>query len=226
MGQECKTFPKNETICGSRPFSGESGIAIGAILFVVAILGILAAAIAAGGGSFTMGSSSENNKTKASAMIEIGQNLKTGMERVVGEQGVDVLNVDINPSNTSLNNAIFAPTGGGISSPAVTMAGNAQSDIWYYPQGLVPGLGTGAAPYYDKLAILNVSVGVCQEINNKIFGNNTIPAVNMANAALTVNAANFALTAWTADTNYLGKPQGCIQTTDNVYYFFQAIGIQ
>jgi hypothetical protein len=206
--------------------SNERGIAIGPILFVVAILGILAAAISAGSGSFTMGSSAENNRTKASAMIEIGQNIKIGMERIVGEQGVDVLNVDINPANTSLSNQLYAPIGGGIASPSVTMAGNAQSDRWYYPQGFIPGLGTGTGSYYDKLAILNVSLGVCQEINNKIFGNNTIPTLNMANTALAVNAGNFAVTAWNNTTAYAGKPQGCVKTNDNIYYFYQVIGIQ
>jgi hypothetical protein len=204
----------------------DAGIAIGPILFVIAILGILASAIAAGSGSFTMGSSAENNRTKASAMIEIGMNIKTGMERIVGEQGVDVLNVDINPANTSLSNQLYAPIGGGIASPSVTMAGNAQSDIWYYPQGFIPALGTGSGSYYDKLAILNVSLGVCQEINNKIFGNNTIPVLNMANAALATNAGNFALTAWNNTTAYAGKPQGCVQTSDTKYYFYQVIGIQ
>ena len=64
-----------------------AGIAIGPILFIIAILAILAAAIAAGSGSFTSGTTSESAKTKASALIQIGENLKVGMDRLIMEGG-------------------------------------------------------------------------------------------------------------------------------------------
>ena len=43
-----------------RRLSPNAGIAIGPILFIIAILAILAAAIAAGSGSFTAGTTSES----------------------------------------------------------------------------------------------------------------------------------------------------------------------
>ena len=48
---------------------GNAGIALGPILFIIAILAILAAAIAAGSGSFNTSTASEGNKAKASALI-------------------------------------------------------------------------------------------------------------------------------------------------------------
>jgi hypothetical protein len=207
----------------------ESGIAIGAILFVVAILGVLAAAMAAGSGSFTMGSSSETNKTKAAAVIEIGQNLKMGSDRITGSVGIDLVNVTISSNNTTNQTDLFSVSGGGISPPSVTMAGNVQSDVWYYPRGAVPGLGDAAGD--EQLAILNISIGVCQEINSKLFGNTDIPsgafgaaALNVANSTVHVDTLT---SAWPTILN--GMLQGCVQNTSDTaggYYFYQILGIQ
>ena len=71
------------TIHSPERFAADAGIAIGPILFIIAILGILAAAIAAGSGSFTSGTQNEGNSTKASALIQIGENLKVGMDRIL-----------------------------------------------------------------------------------------------------------------------------------------------
>src|ERR1043166_909263 len=64
-------------------FNKEAGIAIGPILFVVAILASLATAIAAGSSTFATNASQETNRTNAAAMISIGQNLKMGVDRIV-----------------------------------------------------------------------------------------------------------------------------------------------
>ncbi|HVY12990.1 MAG TPA: hypothetical protein VHB73_05435, partial [Alphaproteobacteria bacterium] len=95
----------------------ESGIAIGPILFIIAILAILATAIAAGSSTFATNSSQETNRTNASAMVQIGQNLKMGMDRLMA-LGTSMANIDTNASNTSANNALFSPIGGGLIPPA------------------------------------------------------------------------------------------------------------
>src|SRR5580692_5056365 len=82
-------------------FASDAGIAIGPILFIIAILGILAAAIAAGSGSFTSSTTNESDKTKAAALIQIGENLKIGMDRLLLENNVPFTNVVIGVTNTS-----------------------------------------------------------------------------------------------------------------------------
>src|SRR5271154_5591680 len=111
----------------------DAGIAIGPILFIIAILAILAAAIAAGSGGFTSGTASESNSTKASALIQIGENLKIGMERMVMENGVAYGAYTINPANTISSNDLFSPLGGGITAPSDSMALNPGTDHWLYP---------------------------------------------------------------------------------------------
>src|SRR5580704_1567173 len=86
-----------------------AGIALGPILFIIAILAILAAAIAAGSGSFNAPTATEGDKTKASALIEVGDNLKIGMDRMTMENGISWGGWNINSSSTSNNNDLFSP---------------------------------------------------------------------------------------------------------------------
>src|SRR5580698_7961016 len=154
--------------------TADAGIAIGPILFIIAILGILAAAIAAGSGSFTNGTASEGNSTKASALIQIGENLKVGMDRLMMENGVAFNSVVIGANNTANTTDLFSPTGGGITIPATSMSNDPVNDVWWYTQAVVPNLGTGASTGLpDMLAMIQVSQGVCDQINSKAIGMNT-----------------------------------------------------
>lgn len=54
-------------------WGNDSGIAIGPILFVIAVLGILAAAVAAGSGSFSTSSSKESAQAMASTVMDYMQ---------------------------------------------------------------------------------------------------------------------------------------------------------
>lgn len=151
----------------------DAGIAIGPILFIIAILAILAAAIAAGSGSFTGGTSAESNKTKSSALVQIGENLKLGMDQITFEGGVSIDSVDINISNTSGTAALFSPTGGGIAPPSVGMGANPIYDHWFFPRGKPTGFGSGGGNVI--FAVLPVTRGVCAEANNRALGVSAVP---------------------------------------------------
>jgi hypothetical protein len=203
--------------------AAEAGIAIGPILFIIAILAILAAAIAAGSGSFTAGTSSEGNRTKASAIIQIGENLKIGLDRLTMENGVVFGAIDFNVSNTSTNNAMFSPSGGGITAPSDTLANTPGSDHWLYPVGAVPGLGTVNE---EQLAVLRVSPGVCDEINNKADALSTPGPAALGNFADTSNDTAM-LAAWPSTFN--GRPVGCVNNSDSGSsgdYFYEVLYVQ
>ena len=217
-----------------------AGIALGPILFIIAILAILAAAIAAGSGSFNASTSSEGNKTKASAIIQIGDNLKTGMDRLTMENGVDYNAWVIGVANTQNNVDLFSPTGGGIAPPSTAMAGSPGSDVWLYPQIAIPNLGTYNTTPANTLqvAMLNVAQGVCQEINNRANGQNVAPVVaalgNFAKPASAGNIASTTIAAWPdtvgANTvNLFGKPVGCVNNNNPGsagYYFYEVLYVQ
>lgn len=207
-------------------FSAEAGIAIGPILFIIAILGILAAAIAAGSGSFTAGTGGESNSTKASALIQIGENLKVGYDRVTMEAGTDVCNVVIDNNNTSAATDLFSPSGGGVSIPSKSLANDPNNDNWQYLWAEIPQLGTTAK---ERIAMLQVASGVCDQINSK--GNALTAATNYNTGAIgdPSNAASNDLgdltNSWPA--NLKSKTLGCIETTStNTYWFYQVLAIQ
>jgi type II secretory pathway pseudopilin PulG len=195
-----------------------AGIAIGPILFVVAILAILATAIAAGSSTFATNASQETNRTNAGSMIQIGQNLKLGVDRIVS-LGTPLANVDINAQNTSTNTSIFSPLGGGLVPPSTALASTPATDLWYYTWGAVANLGSTSL---ERLAVLKVNQGVCDQINT-MGANTTTPAgVDVGAFSNTVN-----LTAWPAALP--GKMTGCLNNTNVTipgYYFYQVLGVQ
>jgi hypothetical protein len=156
----------------NKPMSSRAGLAIGPILFIIAILAILAAAVASSSGHFTT-TGSESNKTKSATLVQIGENLKTGMERITIENAISSGSVDVNVSNTTLPNHLFSPIGGGIAPPPIGMAASPLHDRWYFPQGKPAGFGTGTAN--TVFAVLPVPRGVCAEVNNRSMGVAAVP---------------------------------------------------
>ncbi|MEJ0062481.1 MAG: hypothetical protein WDO70_04600 [Alphaproteobacteria bacterium] len=213
----------------------DAGIAIGPILFVVAILGILAAAIAAGSGSFTGSSASESSKTKAAALIDMGQNLKVGVDRMLG-LGYDGgttsgTSIDINPVNTSGDDDLFSPSGGGISAPSVAMANTPSTDRWNYSRHIVTNMGSATATTgRDLTAFIRIAATVCNQVNVKVVG---APAT--LDVTTNVNyAADAGNLATDEDGNWApalaGQMTGCFKNTASApwdgYWYYQVLAIQ
>ncbi len=202
----------------------EHGIAIGPILFVVAILGILAAAIAAGSGAFSGDTTSESNNIKSSAFIEIGENLKTGVERLVAND-IALTNINFDPTvSTSNSNDLFAPTGGGIAPPSAALLGPAHNQWQYLLTTTTNGWGTAA----DDLLVYGFvpTQSLCEAINRRANGVTPVPTVNIA--ILATGTPNH--TAFTADFGPLRTaPVGCFYTShvwSIGYWFYQVLAVQ
>jgi len=210
----------------------DAGIAIGPILFIIAILAILAAAIAAGSGSFTSGTTSESNRTKSSALIQIGENLKVGMDRITMENGLSVAGVDTNVLNTSATNSLFAPTGGGIAPPSLGMANQPGTDSWLFVTGPIAGIGTQTvvAGGNDVMAVLKVAPGVCSEINNRSISNATTPTgADLGNFASGATTVAQTVTLWPSSPPLVGVSTGCVNNTNGGStgtYFYQVLAVQ
>jgi hypothetical protein len=222
-------------------FQRDAGIALGPVLFIIAILVILAAAIAAGSGSFNASTNTEGNKAKASALIQIGDNLKIGMDRLTMENGISYNNWTTSPANTSNNVDLFSPTGGAIAPPSIAMAADPGNDTWLYPQAAIPNLGTYASNNANtqQLAVLNVSQGVCAEINLRANGQAIAPSANdLGNFAVTSATGNIATNTFAnwpatnttnANLNLAGRPVGCVHNSNNGsagYYFYELLYVQ
>lgn len=201
-------------------FDWQDGIAIGPILFVVAILAILATAIAAGSSTFTVNASQETNRVNATALLQIGQTLKLGTDRVIsfGTPGTSVTT-----TGAATTADIFSFTGGGLTFPSTALASAPATDAWVYTWAPVTNIGTTAV---DKIALLKVNQGVCNQINAIINGPATTTGFAAAPATWFTGPAN--MTNWDAGTGagtLDGKLNGCFQAITNSpgYYFYQVL---
>jgi type II secretory pathway pseudopilin PulG len=206
-----------------RRASFSAGIAIGPILFIVAILGILAAAIAASSGSFTAGSNTEKNRSYAAALLQVGTNMKNGFDRVLGN-GVDHAAVTINDSLTVNDTDLFSPHGGGVAVPSTSMAVVPSTDVWHFINGAVPKFGTTAT---ERLAVIRVEEGICDQVNNKAGGLSTTPApIDLGD--FTNETTDLAGSAsWPAALQ--GQSVGCVDNNNAIssgYWFYQVLGIR
>lgn len=198
--------------------SSQAGIAIGPILFVVAILAILATAIAAGSSTFTTNASQETARVNATAMLQIGSTLKLGTDRVIG---LGTLGSAVTTTGAATTADIFSITGGGLTFPSTALAATPATDTWAYTTAPVTNIGTTAV---DRIAVLRVNTAVCDQINRIVNGPLTTPAAFVATASWITTGT----TVWDIGTgvNTLdGKLAGCFQTSvaPAGTYFYQVL---
>jgi uncharacterized membrane protein len=70
----------------SRRFHHQSGIALGTIIFIIAVIALLAAVIAAGSGGFNASSSAENTKLAAETIINYADQVSMAVQEVAANR--------------------------------------------------------------------------------------------------------------------------------------------
>jgi len=200
---------------------------IGPVLFILAVLAILAAALAAM--RETTGRAFEGeNRGKALALIGAGETLKLGMDRVTLGSALRAADVDI--SIGAAPNQLFSPAGGGITPPSTGMANNPMADKWLYPRGTVVGLGLGANN--AVLAVLPVSQGVCAQVNQKIAATAFVPE-KADLGDFTAGVVSAAYGAWPAPI--ASSFTGCVHNASvsvrdagptSAYFFYQVLAVE
>lgn len=169
----------------------QSGIVIGPILFIVAILAVLATAIAAGSGSFNSDTSAVKAKAQASAILEYANEVKMAVDRVRGHGCADeqvsfenpLYGNYVNPNapgNKSCH--VFDPNGGGISYKTSlvsalddTLSSDYGFGYWVFSgRSCIMGVGTCISAGSSRGQLLMgqnyIRKDVCLEIN-KALGN-------------------------------------------------------
>jgi type II secretory pathway pseudopilin PulG len=170
----------------------QRGIAIGPILFVVALLAVLATAIAAGSGAFSGDTSAVKAKAQAAAILEYANEVKMAVDRVLGKGCTETQISFENPvvtgwaaENYTNPNApsdkschVFDVSGGGIiwkdPPEGTNKVDDAVSYIQPYNKGFIPYSFGGYAtiPYLGTnkselvLYLPIKSIDLCKSINN------------------------------------------------------------
>lgn len=159
----------------------QRGIAIAPILFVVAILAVLAVAIAAGSGAFSGDTSAVSAKAQAAAILEYANEVKFAVDRVLGKGCLDTQISFENPIVSGYTNPnapsdkschVFDVNGGGIVLKKYSFFGS----FGFYTCGAantaLNGVGSSQCDLYMIFRGLNLSI--CQEVN-KLIGISGIP---------------------------------------------------
>ena len=116
----------------TRTLNNQDGIALGPILFIIAILAIIAAAIAAGSGSFTANSNTESAKAMAETIITSCDDYQRAVQIVTMQNGCDPTALD------------WTPNGGGYPTGVTTWNGG----DWTYGNG-TNRAGNGQCAVFD-----------------------------------------------------------------------------
>ena len=168
--------------------TNQRGIVIGPILFVVAILAVLAAAIAAASGSFNGDTSAISAKAQAAAILEYADSVKMGVDRVIAKGCTDTQISFENPIVSGYTNPnapsdkschVFDVNGGGLrfstlSASDLEKAGAGGNPYFIFEGGLqVRGLGKSNPPYgvdgVEITASLEIdSKKLCETINTMV----------------------------------------------------------
>lgn len=222
--------------------ASQSGIAIGPILFIVAILAVLASAIAAGSGAFNSDTSAVKAKAQASAILEYANEVKFAVDRVRGhgcsDEQVSFENPIVSgyytnsnaPSDKSCH--VFNVNGGGIiyKSPPTTALDRAAYDaatasgkifgIYHFSDSGISGIGSSNADLV--MALPWISKDVCLQINKlvdfKNFNTTTPPNQTGWNAFFIFTgfySASYAIavTMPPGNVDNRGALQGCMDAT-------------
>jgi type II secretory pathway pseudopilin PulG len=229
-----------------RALNNQDGIALGPILFIIAILAILAAAIAAGSGSFTANTNNESAKTLAGAIIQQMDSVQNGIDYVLSN-GCDPTQISFAsglgsgytnpnaPSDGSCN--VFDPRGGGIvyTPPPAAALDTTQSAQVGYGQYLFTGMLSVAnlgnwmtnsdlimsAPYLrsDVANQINALSGISGSIADNQVCNWAYTAPGLFTGSYGVDSCGSTSTFGLTSgipNNVAGQRGGCIQRTDLV----------
>ena len=176
-------------------FQREQGVALGPILFIIAILAVIAAAIAAGSGAFNANTGTESDKAMAEAIVQQVDTLDAAFQAVrsngCSASQINFVNPTVSgytnpnaPSDNSCN--IFNPSGGSIqwqfppsrALDAVNFGSYTGIGQWVYTDMCISGVS--GAPWncwqspqyaqYDEIVMVLpfITLGVCQQLD-KIY---------------------------------------------------------
>lgn len=222
--------------------ASQSGIAVAPILFVIALLAILAVAIAAGSGSFTGGVSNEQDSADAQALITYAEQLRDAVTIVMANGCLDTqINfynaLDYNPANPNApadhSCDIYDPAGGGVlyknfsGLPVV-------SPVSIYPasagqfttsaNNVVAGFGSNATLVF---AIAGLTQDACTALD-QIVGYNPPTFAPMAITGYLESSGfngTYASPSTPVDLMMSSTHQGCLKggTSRNPIYFYTGV---
>lgn len=216
-----------------------AGFALGPIILAIALTAVLAFAYSYANRTQSAASADQSNRTVASTLVTVGDNLLTGYNIMLSKGFLDsdilfngapgpttspgqpALLVETDPNAPK---EIFSPGSGGTNPPArpeLAMAGNATTDVWLYTKTFkLTDLGTGSS---SVIALLpSIKLAICQQINNLLY-NDATTATPVSWATSLANLENGSGSTATVPTSNTPRPEACIATSDGAYVYYKTL---
>ena len=201
----------------TKPRGRQRGMGATIILFTIALLVLVGAALAYATRSNLQSITIQGAKTQSGVVLKQSADYRDAYTRFIFDGGVAstmTFNV-VGPTVLDL----FYPASqyGSYSPPPAQIMTNAATPQWLYNKSvIVTGVGSVAA---DSIAYIpDVLQVVCTQINNQMYASPAIPVSSVV--ALT----NLATNGITLDATVSGRSSGCFQTTDTKYVIYTTLG--
>lgn len=217
-----------------QPKHAQAGIAIGPILFIVAILAILVGAIAAGSGGFGSSTTDEAARVRASTIIQQAVSIKSAFDRVLVSGAVPSAVIAAEaPTTTTSPLALYGVLVGTTAQIPPRDAVVTGASWRFVVDADLPGIG--APGNNDAITIVEVSLPTCNALNELIFGRGQYvspPAltgtVNVAIASIgpgdNVIPATNAFDSSVPPAAIQGRSSACVASGGYYYYQLLAAG--
>jgi hypothetical protein len=236
---------------GMRRTRADAGIAIGPILFIIAILGLLASAIAAGSGAFTASTSTAGAKANAQTIISYANEMAFAVEYLIQGNGCDETQINFqnsifrSSSSAPYTNAtapgdgscdVFNPNGGRMEVRQMPVdaftsccTGNVSSYEYRYPR-LTGTRGTAGNSTNADLWMMigDIKRDVCLELNNLMGVTNPSGEPKGVSGTCYTTGSPFLGTYTDSGVTWCGvseKPSACVYDAYNGghYYFYKTL---
>lgn len=195
----------------------QRGMGATIILFTIALIVLVGAALAYANRGGNSAVTVQGSRVYSAVLLKQSADYRDAYSRFVFDGG---------NGNTMTFNAAGLPAGDlftpatqyGVYQAPPPQALTAGSPItWLYNANvLITGIGTTTGPE-SMTYVPRLTLDVCAQINNQMYGSTAIPTATVASTAL-------ATAGTTVDTSpSVGRSIGCFQTTDNVYVFYSTL---
>lgn len=205
------------TCAFTKPRSRQRGMGATIILFTIALIVIVGAALAYATRGNPKSITTQSAKTQSGVVLKQSADYRDAYARFLFEGGVASTMTFNAVSPTVLDLFFPASQYGSYAPPPAQIMANSATPQWVYNNSvIVTGVGSTAA---DSIAYVpDVLLGVCTEINNQMYASPTIPVSSV------VALANLATNGITLDATVSGRASGCFQTTDTKYVIYTTLG--
>lgn len=199
---------------------------VGPLFVAILLIAVVMGAMGKMSRNSTSGVSDQGAKTNASVLLKQGSDFKAGFDRLLTTGTVTASQITFDTNSTT---GLFNPAPG------------AQYAVLHTPPAGAVMSGTPAFSYNNKIKLpnigspsvadgvvtaINISLAVCQQINNTLYndGLGATPASSAGAADGWSTSTAIDDSAVTAGvTNYYGRPEGCIKSSDGQYVYYKAL---